>query len=128
MPDSLIAVRFARRGVAGLIAWPSAEPVFDAALLSAHRPPETWTRASRSGDRHHTRRTEAVPDPRPGRRSRQVPRPREDWIAIAVPAIIDEQTFEAAGRVSRDNSQWSPRRAEPGGVLGGVLVDRVAAW
>ena len=23
-------------------------------------------------------------------------------------------TFDAAGRVSRDNSQWSPRRAEPG--------------
>ena len=59
-------------------------------------------------------RTEAVPDPRPGRRSQQVPRPREDWIAIAVPAIVDDQTFEAAGRVSRDNSQWSPRRAEPG--------------
>jgi hypothetical protein len=39
--DSLIAARFARRGVAGLIAWPSAEPVFDAALLGAHRPP--WT-------------------------------------------------------------------------------------
>ena len=59
-------------------------------------------------------RTEAVPDPRPGRRSKQVPRPREDWITIAVPAIVDDQTFEAAGRVSRDNSQWSPRRAEPG--------------
>ena len=59
-------------------------------------------------------RTEAVPDPRPGKRSKQVPRPREDWIAIAVPAIVDEQTFEAAGRVSRDNSQWSPRRTEPG--------------
>jgi len=59
-------------------------------------------------------RTEALPDPRPGRRSRQVPRPREDWIAIAVPAIVDDQTFEAAGRASRDNSQWSPRRAEPG--------------
>jgi site-specific DNA recombinase len=42
------------------------------------------------------------------------PRPREDWITIAVPAIVDDQTFEAAGRVSRDNSQWSPRRAEPG--------------
>jgi hypothetical protein len=41
MPDSLIAARFARRGVAGLIAWPNAEPVFDAALLGAHRPP--WT-------------------------------------------------------------------------------------
>jgi hypothetical protein len=40
-PDSLIAARFARRGLPGLIAWPSAEPVFDAALLGAHRPP--WT-------------------------------------------------------------------------------------
>jgi site-specific DNA recombinase len=59
-------------------------------------------------------RTEAVPDPRPGRRNKQVPRPREDWITIAVPAILTEDTFEAAGRVSRDNSQWSPRRTEPG--------------
>ena len=41
MPDSLIAARFARRGLPGLIAWPSAEPVFDAALLGAPRPP--WT-------------------------------------------------------------------------------------
>ena len=40
-PDSLIAARFARRGLPGLIAWPSAEPVFDAVLLGAHRPP--WT-------------------------------------------------------------------------------------
>jgi Recombinase len=64
--------------------------------------------------RIYANRTEAVPDPRPGKRSRQVSRPREDWIAIAVPAILDDQTFEAAGRVSRDNSQWSPRRAEPG--------------
>ena len=39
--NSLVAARFARRGVAGLIAWPSAEPVFDAALLGAPRPP--WT-------------------------------------------------------------------------------------
>jgi len=31
-----------------------------------------------------------------------------------VPPIVSEDTFEAAGRVSRDNSQWSPRRAEPG--------------
>jgi hypothetical protein len=37
--DSLIAARFARRGLPGLIAWPSAEPVFDAALRGAPRPP-----------------------------------------------------------------------------------------
>jgi hypothetical protein len=39
--NSLVAARFARRGLPGLIAWPSAEPVFGAALLGAHRPP--WT-------------------------------------------------------------------------------------
>src|SRR5215218_6300964 len=38
-PDSLAAARFDRRGVAGLIAWPGAEPVFDAAVLGAARPP-----------------------------------------------------------------------------------------
>ena len=37
--DSLAAARFARRGLPGLIAWPAAEPVFDAALLGAPRPP-----------------------------------------------------------------------------------------
>ena len=46
--------------------------------------------------------------------SAAVQRPRNQWIAIAVPAILDEEQFEAAQRVSRDNSRWSPRRAEPG--------------
>jgi hypothetical protein len=41
VPDSLIAARFTRRGLPGLIAWPSAEPVFNVALLGAARPP--WT-------------------------------------------------------------------------------------
>jgi site-specific DNA recombinase len=59
-------------------------------------------------------RTEAVPDHRPGRRSKQIPRPRDEWIRIAVPSIVDEDTFEAVHRVTRDNSKWSPRRAEAG--------------
>ena len=62
-------------------------------------------------------RTEIVPDRRPGRRSRQVPRPRDQWIAIPCPAIIAEDTFEAAAKVSYDNAKWSPRRAEPGAWL-----------
>jgi hypothetical protein len=41
LPDGLTAARFARRGVAGLIAWPSAEPVFVADLLGADR--AAWT-------------------------------------------------------------------------------------
>jgi hypothetical protein len=41
LPDSLAAARFARRGLPGLIAWPTAEPVFNADLAGANRPP--WT-------------------------------------------------------------------------------------
>jgi hypothetical protein len=41
LPDSLAAARFARRGLPGLIAWPTAEPIFNADLVGAHRPP--WT-------------------------------------------------------------------------------------
>ena len=40
-PEGLAAARFARRGLVGLIAWPSAEPVFVAELLAAVRP--AWT-------------------------------------------------------------------------------------
>jgi site-specific DNA recombinase len=59
-------------------------------------------------------RTDTVPDPRPGQKNRQVRRPREEWIPISVPAIISDDLFESAGRVTRDNSIFSPRKAEPG--------------
>jgi site-specific DNA recombinase len=63
-------------------------------------------------------RTEAVADPRPGRRTRQVPRPRSEWIAISCPAIIiTDEAFQAAAQASTDNAKWSPRRAEPGAWL-----------
>ena len=45
---------------------------------------------------------------------RRVLRPRDQWIAIPVATIVSEEIFDAAQRVSRDNSKWSPRRAEPG--------------
>ncbi|MGH9846148.1 MAG: recombinase family protein, partial [Blastocatellia bacterium] len=57
-------------------------------------------------------RNASVVDRRPGKSTRQIRRPREQWIAIAVPAIVSEELFEAAQRVSRDNSKWSARRAE----------------
>lgn len=40
-PDELAAARFARRGLAGLIIWPDAEPVFSVQLIGAARP--AWT-------------------------------------------------------------------------------------
>ena len=41
LPAGLAAARFARGGLAGLIAWPAAEPDFRAELAGAARPP--WT-------------------------------------------------------------------------------------
>jgi hypothetical protein len=41
LPDDLAAARFARRGLAGLIAWPVADPVFWAELAGACR--VAWT-------------------------------------------------------------------------------------
>lgn len=58
-------------------------------------------------------RTESVPDRRPTRHHRQVPRDRDDWIPIDCPRIVSDDLF-AAGRVATDNTKWSPRRAEPG--------------
>lgn len=41
LPDELAAARFDRRGLAGLIVWPDAEPVFSAHLMGAAR--VAWT-------------------------------------------------------------------------------------
>jgi site-specific DNA recombinase len=59
-------------------------------------------------------RTESVPDRRPTRHHRQVPRDRDEWIPIDCPRIVSDELFQAAGRVATDNTKWSPRRAEPG--------------
>ena len=48
------------------------------------------------------------------RKTRYRDRPREEWIAIAVPPIIDGGTFERVKQISRDNSKWNPRGAEEG--------------
>lgn len=37
--EILAARRFARRGLAGLISWPSAEPAYLGSVISARRPP-----------------------------------------------------------------------------------------
>jgi hypothetical protein len=41
--DELAAARFARRGLAGVIAWPRAEPIYLGALVGAQRP--AWSGA-----------------------------------------------------------------------------------
>jgi site-specific DNA recombinase len=70
---------------------------------------------------YYNRREEVV-DRHAKRGKRVLFRPREQWIEIPVPTIVSEEIFEAAQRVSRDNSSWSPRRAEAGHwLLRGLL-------
>ena len=46
-------------------------------------------------------------------RNRQTRRPRSEWITIAIPAIINDDTFEAAQQAARNNTAFSLRRTEP---------------
>ncbi|MGA8335974.1 MAG: recombinase family protein [Solirubrobacteraceae bacterium] len=46
-----------------------------------------------------------------GRKTRLRERPREEWIAIPVPAIIDRDTFDRVSQVSHENFKMSPRGA-----------------
>ena len=48
------------------------------------------------------------------RKTRSRERPREEWIPIPVPAIVDRDAFARVKQVSRDNSKWNPRGAEWG--------------
>jgi hypothetical protein len=52
--DELLATRFARRGLAGLIEWPRAEPTYLGSLIGASRP--AW---SGSGDPREAQLAEA---------------------------------------------------------------------
>jgi site-specific DNA recombinase len=52
--------------------------------------------------------------PTTGRKSTRLKlRPPEEWIEIPVPAIISDDRFDAAQRVARDHSYFSPRRTGP---------------
>jgi site-specific DNA recombinase len=57
------------------------------------------------------------------RKTRHRDRPREEWIAIPVPSIIDRDMFERAKHVSRDNSKWNPRGADWGAWLLRGLIE-----
>jgi site-specific DNA recombinase len=64
-------------------------------------------------------------EPRPGHRARQVRRPKEEWVLVPCPAIIDEATFDAAAKACADNTNFSARRLDPneeGWLLRGLVI------
>jgi len=49
-------------------------------------------------------------------------RPRQDWIEIAVPALVSEETFALAQEQLEQNKRHSPRRTLEPSLLQGMLV------
>jgi site-specific DNA recombinase len=49
-------------------------------------------------------------------------RPKEEWVTIAVPAIVDEATFELAGRRLADNRRFSSRNSKEPSLLMGLVA------
>ncbi len=61
-----------------------------------------------------------VPDPTRGHRSLKTTykdRPKDEWIPIPIPAIIDQDVFERAQRINREHLKFNPRGAHPGRFL-----------
>jgi len=57
---------------------------------------------------------------RPARRRN----PREQWIEIAVPAIVSDEVFELAARRCEDNRRFSARRTKEPSLLQGLIACR----
>ncbi len=78
------------------------------------------------GTVYYNRREAIEGNGRRGQRTRKTryrERPREEWIAIPVPVIIDPDTYQRVQHVSRDNSKFNPRGVQPGRwLLRGLVV------
>jgi site-specific DNA recombinase len=49
-------------------------------------------------------------------------RPREDWVQIAVPAIVSEETFQLAARRLADNQRFAARNTKVASLLQGLAA------
>jgi site-specific DNA recombinase len=99
--------RICRRLYEDGIASPSGKPAWSIACLSKMLENPTYK------GRALYNRHQSLP-PTTGRKSTRLKlRPREEWIEIPVPAILSEDLFEAAQRVARNHSFFSPRRSQP---------------
>ena len=55
-------------------------------------------------------------------------RPRQDWIEIAVPALVSDETFELAQEQLAKNRRFAPRRTAQPSLLQGLLVCRQCSY
>jgi site-specific DNA recombinase len=99
--------RICRRLYESGVPSPTGNPTWSIACLSKMLSNPTYAGRARY-NRH-----QALPPTTARKSTRNKLRPTEEWIEIAVPAIVSEDVFEATQRVSRDHSYFSPRRSQP---------------
>jgi len=58
----------------------------------------------------------------------QKARPREEWIEIAVPAIVSEEIFDLATRRLQDNKRFSARHTKEATLLQGLVICRSCGY
>lgn len=56
-----------------------------------------------------------------GKNTHQVRKPRDQWVAVPVPAIVDRETWEDAQRQVAENTTFNPRRAKHDYLLRGLV-------
>ncbi len=55
-------------------------------------------------------------------------RPREDWVEIAVPAIVSEETFQLAARRLADNQRFAARNTKVPSLLQGLAACQACGY
>lgn len=63
----------------------------------------------------------------PGRPARR-PRSRDEWIEIAVPPIVSQETFDLAARRLEENKRFAARRTKEPTLLQGLVVCRSCGY
>ncbi|MDQ2729874.1 MAG: recombinase family protein [Actinomycetota bacterium] len=97
-----IAINLRADGVAS----PDGKPIWPLATIGRLLRNEAYI------GRLYWNRTSNSYDPALGR-ERQTRRPRDEWIEIPIPAIVDTDSFEAVEGAARDNSGFASRRTQP---------------
>lgn len=70
--------------------------------------------------RWYYRKTKNVKNPKTGK-TRNVPRPKNEWLLVSVPSILDEEIFNAAQERMKANKKQKGKNRKHFYVLGGML-------
>jgi site-specific DNA recombinase len=84
---------------------------------------EAWYNRTQRGDAHRPRLSNGMKSLRPGNGRSRAARPRDDWIAVAVPAIVDAELWRMAQeQLARNRERARRHNTKHDYLLRGLLV------